>query len=195
MKKQLLAVALAISLVFAGCSVSQFEAVLNEIAPAVLTILQIVQLLKGGTVNTAAVSKISADVAGLEKLYSDWQAADAANQGSVAGQINAGFSVLTQDLTQVLSIAQVSDPNTQAKITALIGLIETAVNIAEAAIPATKARATLTAIELTANGLADSYDKILVARTGNATVDAFTPHHKIHNHGKFVRVVTAGVAK
>lgn len=187
---------LSLAMIAQGCafSVSQFEAVLQEVGPAVLTVLQIVALVKGGTANTALPAKIDSDVAGLEKLYTDWQAADATSKAGVEAQINTSFAVLTADLGTVFSIAQVSDVRTQEKISALLGLIQSAVQIAEAAIPnpATKAGKPLA---LTASGLADSYDKILVAKTGNAAVDAYTPTRKIHNHGKFLRTLTLGVAK
>ena len=199
MKKVILSAFLALMLAFTtvftgGCTQAEFQAVLNEVGPAVSTILQIVALIKGTPANTSIVTKVDADVAALNKLYTDFQAAEVANQGNIRNEINAGFATLQSDLSSVFAIAQVSDVNTQAKITALVGLILSAVEIAEAAIPGSAVAASKP-VGLDANSLVDSYNKVLVAKTGNAAVDAFTAKHKIHNHSKFVRVVTLGVAK
>lgn len=178
-----------------GCNASQFEAVLNEVGPAIGAILQIVALVKGGTANTSLADKVGADVASLEKLYSDFEAANATSKGSVEAEIQAGFNVLNADLNQVFSIAQVSDQNTQAKVQALIGLVESAVKIAEAAIPSPSPAVAAQVAHLDASSFADSFDKILIAKTGNKAVDAATPKLQIHHHGFLVRVVTFGAAK
>jgi hypothetical protein len=39
---------------------------------------------------------------------------------------------------------------------------------------------------------ADHYNSILVAKTGNAAVDAMTPKLKLYRHSKFVRAITFG---
>ena len=192
--KALLAVVLSGCLILSACTVSQFEAVLNEVAPAVTTVIEIIALVKGVPANTAPAAKIASDVAGLEALYTTWQTDSAAAKPGIEGQINAGFAVLQSDLTTVFSIAQVSDPNTQAKITALVGLIDSAVQIAEAAIPNSTPKS-LKPLTLDANGLVVSWNQILTAKTGNVAVDSYTPKHKLHVHGKFLRLVTVGIVK
>lgn len=200
MKRIITSVMLSIMLLFstfsAGCSVSQFEQALNEVGPAVATILQIVALIKGSPADLSLAAKIDADTANLEKLYSDFQSAEAANKGNVAAQINASFAVLQADLGTVFAVAQVSDKDTQFKISALLGLITSAVHIAEAAVihPAAMA-AGPKALRLDADSLRDSFNTILVAKTGNAQVDSFTAKHKLHKYGKFVRAVSFGLAK
>jgi hypothetical protein len=174
---------LALTLLTA-CNMSQFDAVLNEIGPAVATILQIIAIVKGTPANTAVASKISSDVAGVEKLYNDFEAADAASAPGVRADIQAGFNTLNADLSSVLAIAQVSDPNTQAKVTALINLTETAVQIAEAAVPPAPGPAPAKALKaatnyMTAKQLKQSFNSILVAKTGNVAVDNFTAKHKL----------------
>ncbi|MGB6624712.1 MAG: hypothetical protein WBE43_07985, partial [Candidatus Acidiferrales bacterium] len=171
-----------------------FEAVLNEVGPAASTIIQIIALVKGDPANVTPVTKIDADVAALEKLYTDFAAATAANKGSIAAEINGDFGTLNSDLSSVFAIAQVSDKNTQAKITALIGLIQSAVQIAEAAIPSPNPAAVAPA-KLNASSLVDSFNKILVAKTGNAVIDRATPCMKLHLHGKFVRAISFGRAQ
>src|SRR5208282_1406795 len=139
MKKVILSAFLALMLAFTtvftgGCTQAEFQAVLNEIGPAVSTILQIVALVGGKPANATIVPKVDADVAALNQLYTDFQAAEVANQGNIRNEITAAFTTLNADLSDVYTLAQVSDKNTQAKITALVGLCESAVEIAEAAI-------------------------------------------------------------
>ena|ERR1700679_2868636 len=170
-----------------GCSSAQFFSVLNEVAPAALDILQIVALFSGKPVSQGAVAKIDADVAALEKLYTDFEAAKAAGTDTsvLLNDLNAGFSTLNADISSVLAIAQVSDPATQAKIEALILIVQSAVNIAEAIIhPAVSASPNHVA--LSAADLADSYNKTLKAKTGNQLVDNYTKHHAVHSRGSLV---------
>lgn len=181
------------TLAMTSCSVSQFDAVLNEIGPAITTIIEIVAIVKGVPANTAVASKVSADVAAIEKLQTDLQSAEAASKPGIEASLNVGFSVLNSDLGSVFAVAQVSDQNTQAKITALVGLVETAVTIAEAAIPSSAVKLGKKAPNLTASALIDSWNHVLVAKTGNSAVDAYTGKHKLHKHGKFLRVASAGV--
>lgn len=188
------------SMIATGCSVTQFDAVLNEVGPAVTTILDIIALIKGVPVNTALASKVTADVAAIETLDTDLITATAASAPGIRGDINAGFTVLTQDLGSIFVLANVSDVNTQAKLTALIDLIQSAVNIAEAAIPGNTPtsmrtlRFGATSIpNLDASTLVGSWNQILVAKTGNKFVDAYTPKHKLHYHSKVWRIATAGV--
>src|SRR6185312_2379791 len=110
-----------------GCTfnASQFEQVLNEVAPAVQTIIEIIALVQNKPANVAISTKIGADTAALEKMYADFQAAQPANKADVEKEINAGFTALNADLSSVFAVAQVSDANTQAKVTALISLIQT----------------------------------------------------------------------
>jgi hypothetical protein len=192
--KALLACVLSLSLVTYGCSTAQFFTVLDQVAPAVLNVLQIVTIFTGHPANTALSTKVSADVAATEKLYSDYTSASSAAQPGIKNDINAAFVVLNSDLGVIFSAAQVSDHNTQLKIAALIGLIQTSVSIAEAIIPSPTPAATLSS-KLDADTLVASYNKILTAPTGNKAVDKYTRTHQLHIHSKLARVATAGILK
>lgn len=190
--KKFLAVVLIAAMSLVGCSSSQFISVLQEITPAVTAILQIVALLENKPADTTLAAKVGSDVAGLEKLYTDFAGADAISKPGIQTQINAAFGVLNGDLDLIFNLAHVADKNTQAKLTALIALITTAVNIAEATING--AKAATPGGSLDASSLTDSFDKILVARTGNSAVDKLTPKLKLHRHSKFVRTLSLGLA-
>jgi hypothetical protein len=168
---------LATSLTLGGCSTSQFDAVLNVIGPAIADIIQIVAIVKGAPANTSIVTKIDADVAAVEKLDADFVAAGSAAQPGIQAAIQAGFQTLNADLGSVFTVAQVSDPATQAKISALVSLVETGVNLAEATINA--AAPAQAKASLTAKALKHSFNAMLVSPVPNAAVNAFTAKHKI----------------
>ena len=192
----ILACVLALTLTLSGCSFSAtFEAVLNEVAPAVLDVLQIVSIVNGIPVNPATVAKIDADVAALNKLYEDYEAAKKAgtDTSALAADIDAGFVVLNADLATIFSVAQVSDPVTQMKIAALILIIESAVHIAESILK--PSAASLNEKALSPSDLAESYNKVLTAKTGNKAVDDYTKKHLVHNHGSLLRHLSLGIAK
>lgn len=173
-----------------ACSSAQFISVLNQVTPAVTAILQIVALLSNKPADSSLAAKVGSDVAALTKLYTDFAGADAISKPGIQTQINAAFVVLNGDLGIIFQLSHVADPNTQAKLTALIALITTAVNIAEATINGAKS-ATLNS-NLDASSLTSSFDSILTAKTGNVAVDALTPKLKLHKHGRFVRTLSLG---
>lgn len=178
-----------------GCSAAQFIQVLNEVGPAVGVILQIVALSKGTTANLALQTKVDADTAALNKLYEDFESSATANKGSVDAEINGAFSTLQNDLSQVFVLAQVSNPNTQNKLTSLVGLIQGLVQIAEAAVPSTAPAALAKAPAVSADQFIKTWNKTLTAKTGDAKVDAFTASHQYHRHNAFVRMLTFGKAQ
>lgn len=195
-----LCVVLSLCLIVQGCTASQFEAVISEIGPAVATILQLVELFHPlGADATSLPTKISADAQALETLYNDWTTAVGASKDSIQADINAGFTVLENDLNSVFQIANVTDQQTQLKIAALIGLVQAAVSIVEALVPNLAVTAGRYGAKnppaLDANTLVVSWNKILTAKTGNLRVDDYTSKHQLHIHGRFLRIITIGIDK
>lgn len=96
----------------------------------------------------------------------------------------------------MLQVAQASDSNTQTKITLLADLVAGTVDAITAVIPscpnAASSQSMRTAPPYSVSTFADHYNSILVAKTGNAAVDAATPKLKLHRHSKFVQAVTFG---
>lgn len=177
-----------------GCTSSEFTTDLDLIAPAVINVLEIIALFKGTPIDTSIPTKISADVAAIEKLYNDFQAATAGQKPSVQTELNAAFAVLNTDIGTVLNLTQVSDLATQAKLVALVGLIETSIQIAEAFVTPTAAVST-TKYKLTDKQLISSYNSTLTSRTGYKSIDDYTQSHQLHIHGSLIRHLTFGVAK
>jgi len=110
--------------------------------------------------------------------------------------LQAAVSAYQADQQLVLQVAQVSDANTQTKITLLADLVAGTVNAITAVIPSCQNAASSQSMRIappySVSTFAAHYNSILAAKTGNAAVDALTPKLKLHRHSKFVRSVTFG---
>lgn len=201
--KILLAITLSITLVVSGCSaawVTTLDNILVAAAPALINILNIIAIAKGQPTNPALAAKINADAATVKTLAADFATASATAAPTACAQLQAAIGVYSQDESQVLALAQVSDPATQTKINVLSGLVSGTVVAVLAVIPnckqAAELRTSLSAksVPLPLKSFVSSYNTNLVVKTGLPAVDAYTSSHKIHVHSKFVRVITFGIA-
>jgi hypothetical protein len=90
----------------------------------------------------------------------------------------------------------VSDSNTQTKIVLLSDLVAGTVNAITAVIPSCQNAAAFRSMKTTppysVSTFAAHYNAILVAKTGNAAVDAVTPTLKLRQHSRLAQVVTFG---
>ncbi|MGD0792581.1 MAG: hypothetical protein ABR920_12505 [Terriglobales bacterium] len=197
--RKVLVVALSLAMFCTACStawVATLDSILAAAAPALINILQIVSVANGQPVNGNLAAKINADAAVIKALAADFAKASSGSAPGVCQQLQAAVSAYQADQQLVLQVAQVSDPNTQTKITLLADLVAGTVNAITAVIPscqnATTIRSTKITLPYSVSTFADHYNSILVAKTGNAAVDAVTPKLKIHQHSKLVRSVTFG---
>jgi hypothetical protein len=174
--------------------VSTLDSILAAAAPALINILQIVAVANGQPANSNLAAKISADATIIKTLAADFAKASSGSAPGVCQQLQAAVNAYQADQQLVLQVAQVSDSNTQTKITLLAGLVAGTVNAITAVIPSCQAKAqgfkALPPYRLST--FTDHYNSILVAPTGNAAVDAATQKLKLHRHSKFVRAVTFG---
>jgi len=108
-------------------------------APALVNILQIVAVANGQPVNSNLEAKINADAAVIKTLAGDFAKASSSAAPTVCSQLQAAISTYQADQQLVLSAAQVSDLNTQTKITLLAGLVADTVQSIAAVIPACQA--------------------------------------------------------
>jgi len=197
--RKVLVVALSLAMFCTACStawVATLDSILAAAAPALINILQIVSVANGQPVNGDLAAKINADATLIKALAADFAKASSGSAPGVCQQLQAAVSAYQADQELVLSVAQVSDPNTQTKITLLADLVAGTVNAITAVIPSCQNAAAIRSTKITplysVSTFADHYNSILVAKTGNAAVDAVTPKLKIHHHSKLVRSVTFG---
>ena len=198
-RRTVLVVALCCVTFCTACStawVSTLDSILAAAAPALINILEIVSVAKGQPVNGTLAAKITADAAAVKTLAADFAKVSAESAPGVCQQLQAAVSAYQADQQLVLQVAQVSDSNTQTKITLLANLVAGTVNAITAVIPPCQNAAATRSIKFASlysvSTFTAHYNSILVAKTGNAAVDAATPKLKLHRQSKFARSVTFG---
>ena len=137
MKKLLLVPVLALAFVLAGCKTTAFDVIVSVAVPSLTNVLDIVALSSGKPVNATLATKIAADGANLKSVGDSLLVANASATGGCAKFI-ADLNVFQADITLVEQTAQVSNPSTQAKVNAIVGLVVTTVDGVAAVIPACK---------------------------------------------------------
>jgi hypothetical protein len=197
--RRVLIVALLFAMLCTACStawVSTLDSILAAAAPALINILQIVAVANGQPLNSGLEAKINTDAAVLETLAGDFAKASSESAPGVCQELEAAVSAYQADQQLVLQAAQVSDSNTQTKIALLSDLVTGTVNAITAVIPSCQNAATSRSINTTppysVSNFAAHYNSILMAKTGNAAVDAVTPTLKLRQHSKLAQVVTFG---
>jgi hypothetical protein len=195
-----LVLALSIAMFCTACStawVSTLDTILAAAAPALINILQIVAVANGRPMNGTLAAKINGDAAAIKTLAGDFAKASSQSAPGVCQQLQAAIGAYQTDQQLVLQVAQVSDPNTQTKITLLSNLVAGTVEAITAVIPscnnASSSGGFRTAPPYSASSFAAHYNEILIAPTGNAAVDAATAKLKLHQHSKLARSITFGL--
>jgi len=196
--RKTLVASLSLAMFCTACSttwVSTLDSILVVAAPALIDILQIAAVANGQPMNTNLEAKINADATVIKTLAADFAKASSLAPG-VCSQLQAAVSAYQSDQQAVLQAAQVSDPNTQTKITLLANLVAGTVNAITAVIPSCNDAASTRNLKAqppySISTFAAQYNSILVAPTGNAAVDEATQKLKLHQHSKLVRMVTFG---
>jgi len=212
----LLAVVLCATITLSGCStawISEAEQIVAALLPAVGNILALVTALQAGNVSAqdlqaiqTAGTQAEADLQLVQSLVTEYQKADAQAQPGILNQIQAAIATAQTNLSAILPALHVKDATTQAKITAVIGVVLSEMQSLAAIVPLVNPQASAAAVEmakqqaetkapLTANEFVGSYNSTMTAKTGNAEVDRATSGLRIHAHGRLERWATAGVLK
>jgi hypothetical protein len=197
--RKALVVVLSLAMLCTVCStawVSTLDAILAAAAPALINILQIVAVANGKPVSGSLVAKIDVDAAAIKTLAADFAAASSEATPGVCEQLQAAVSAYQTDQQLVLQLAQVSDSNTQTKITLLADLVVGTVSAITAVIPSCGNAPSFRSMKgeppYSVSSFVSHYNRILATPTGNAAVDAFSPKLTLHQHSKLVRAVTFG---
>ncbi|MGB6384802.1 MAG: hypothetical protein WBD25_08700 [Terriglobales bacterium] len=198
--RKVLVFALSLAVFCTACStawVSTLNSILAVAAPALINILQIVAVANGQPIDANLAAKISADATDIKTLASDLAETSSLSAPGVCQQLQAAVSTYQSDQQLVLQVAQVSDSNTQTKITLLADLVAGTVSAITAVIPSCQNMTVSKSISSSsAYGMStftDRYNSILLARTGKAAVDAETPKLRLHRHSRLARSVTFGL--
>jgi len=213
-----LAVVLSATMIWLGCStnwIGESEEIVAALIPAATNTITLAAALEGKTVSTADVQAIQsagaqagADLQLIQSLIVAYEKADASAQPGILNQIETAITTVQNNLQALLPALHIKDTATQAKITAVVGLVLAEVQSLAAIVPIVRAGAaspTLAAknaarvghprAPLSAEEFVASYNATLTAKTGNAELDRATAGLKIHAHNKVERWATAGWLK
>ncbi len=220
---------LCMTITLAGCStdwIGQAEQVVAVLIPAATNIVALVAALQGKSVSAgdlktiqSAGAQAEADLQLIQALVAAYQKADESAKPGILNQIQTAIGSVQGHLQGLLPALHIQDAATQAKITAVVGIVLSEVQSLAAIVPlvsgkgeaptpsarATRSGQALAAksaarmghpqLPLTASEFVASYNATLTAKTGNAELDRATAGLEIHEHGKAARWGTAGVLK
>lgn len=218
-----LAIVLCMAIGMSGCSsawVTQAEEIVAVLIPAAGNVVTLVAALQGKGVSAAdliliqnAGSQAGADLQLIQSLIAAYEKADAAAQPGILNQIENAIGAVQGNLQGLLPALHIQDAATQAKVTAVIGILLSEVQSLAAVVPVVRAAAgsqnpdpvaksatrvghpSLAKAPLSASSFVASYNSTMTAKTGNGELDRATAGLKIHGHGTVVRVASAGVLK
>jgi len=214
--KRAMAMVLCGTMTLVGCStawISEAEQIVAALIPAAANILTLVTVLHGQSVSAedlktiqSAGSQVGADLQLIESLLTAYQKADAASQPGLLNQIQTTTNRVQSSLGSLLPALHIQDETTQAKVSAVIGLVLSEVESLSAIVPlmnpsASSAMIAMVAKQakkqppLTANEFVASYNATITAKTGNAALDHATAGMRIHMHGEFVHCASLGLLK
>jgi hypothetical protein len=214
--KRTMAMVLCGTMMWTGCStawIGEAEQIVAALIPAAANILTLVTAIHGQSVSAedlktirSAGSQVGADLQLIESLMAVYQKADAASQPGLLSQIQAATSAVQSDISGLLPALHIQDAATQAKVTAVIGVVLSEVESLSAIVPlinpsSSPAMMTMAAKQakkqppLTANEFVASYNATIMAKTGNAALDHATEGMRIHLHGKIARWASLGMLK
>jgi hypothetical protein len=214
--KAMLTLTLCAALIFTACStawISEAEQIVAALVPAAANIVALVAALQGKSISASdlatiqnAGSQAGADLQLLQSLITAYQKADAAEQPGILNQIQAAINAAQSTMGGLLPALHIKDAATEAKITAVVGIVLSEIQSLAAIVPlfdasAAPARVAMAARQvkkqplLTVGEFVASYNAILTAKTGNADLDRAAAGMKIHLHGKFTRWASAGFLK
>jgi hypothetical protein len=211
---RILALLLAAILLFTACStawISEAEQIVAVLVPAAANIVALAAALQGNSVSPAdmqtiqnASSQAGADLQLIQSLITAYQKADASAQPGILNQIQAALNTVQSTLNGLLPALHIKDAATQAKITAVVGLVISEIDSLAAILPMVNssgspemaaARQSRKQPPLTANRFAASYNATMTAKTGHAKLDAVTVGLQVHAHPRAERWASAGFLK
>jgi hypothetical protein len=203
--RALAALVLCATMVLTACStawITEAEEIVAALIPAAANLLTLIGALEGKGVSTqdlqlmqSVSTQAQTDLQLIDTLVTQYQQAmDAATQATLLVKIQTAIATVQTNLSALLPALHITDAATQAKVTAVIGLILAEVQSLEAIIPvitsgasAAKASAKLKTAKvkppLSASQFRASYNAIMTAKTGNATLDAAAAKCKLRGPG------------
>jgi hypothetical protein len=154
----------------------------------------------------SAGTQAGADLQLIQALITQYENAEAAAKPGILSRIVTVTSAVQSNLNGLLPALHIQDAATQAKITAVVGIVLAEVQSLAAVLPLLQASgnppparlATALASRrapLGAKAFVASYNATMSAKTGKAELDRASGGLQIHQHARVTRVASAGLLK
>ena len=211
----MLAAVLSGTIILAGCStdwVGQAEKIVAVMIPAATNLVTLVAALEGKTVSAedlavvqSTASQAGADLELIQSLIAAYEKADAAGKTGILTQIQNAMRATQANLQGLLPALHIKDTATQAKITAVVGILLSEVQSLAALVPLAQGQTPglyapqkrgevgRAQVPLSANEFVKAYNSSIAAKSGNADVDRAAAGLKVHVHSAAARWASAGV--
>jgi hypothetical protein len=215
----MMAMLLGLSLVTSGCSsnwVDEAEQISAAMIPAAANLVTLVAALQGDSMSAQdlaiiqnAGTEAGADLQLVRSLISAYRKADASAQPGILNQIQSALNSAQGNLQGLLPALHIKDAATQAKITAVLGILISEVQALAAVVPLVQGSAPAKLSPQRAQGstggsqmlsapqsarqFVKSYNSVLTAKSGNASLDSAAHGLQIHMHSTAARLASGGV--
>ncbi len=207
---------LCVTMMCTACStawIGEAEEIVAVLISATANLVGLVAALQGKNVSAADLQTIQgagaqagADLQLMQSLITQYEKADAAAQPGILNQIQAAMGAVQSTLNGLLPALHIKDAATQAKISAVVGVMISEVESVAAIVPlvdtaapaemkATAKKQAKTKAPLTASEFVSSYNATMTAKTGDAELDRAASGMRIHLHGRAERWASAGWLK
>jgi len=186
-RKSILAVLLAATMFATACStawVSSAIAITNALLPVAVNVIQLVTAMQGSGASTTDVAlaqkwatAVSADLTLVRTLLEQYNKAAAADKPGFLHRLQDALQAVNGDLGTLLPALHISNPETQAKVTAMVGLVVAEVSAIAALVSAAQGKTSIargTPKVLDAKSFSAAYKTIVQAPTGYAPLDRAT---------------------
>jgi hypothetical protein len=213
----MVAMVLCGTMISTACSgeawIGEAEQIAAALIPAVGNLVAVVTAMQGNKVSAADVetiqnggAQVAADVHLLQSLIAAYEKADATTRPGLLNQVQATLATVQGSLNGLIPALHITDAATQAKVSAVIGLVCAEVDSLAAIVPlvnssaspgmmAMAARQAKRSPPLTARDFVSSYNSTMAVKSGDAAVDRATAGMQIHLHGRVVRWASVGLLK
>lgn len=227
------ALLLAITMIGSGCSTNwaqQAQEILVVLMPATTNLVILVATAQGKEMpaeDLAVIQNAGTEVGGdlklIQSLIRAYESADAEARPGILNQIQSGIHAAQENLQGLMLGLHIKDAATQAKVTAIVGILLSEVQSLAVLVPlvqgqgagareqgagareqkaaareqgAAAARVAMRGKNpLSASEFVKSYNATMTAKTGRAELDRVTGKLQIQLHSKVERAVSGGVLR
>ena len=203
---------LVLSMACSTAWIASAEQIVAVMIPAAANVMTLIATFRGNvTANDLQTiqnvgTQAQADLELMQSLIAEYQKADAAAQPGILTQIQVAMNDVQSNLNGILPALHIKDAATQAKVTAVVGLLISEMESMAAIVPLVNPSASPAMVRMaakqvkkqppiSANEFAASFNAIMCAKSGNANLDRATSALKIHAHGEFERWASVGILK